>query len=310
MAKGDAMRFFVGSLLGFLLFTTTAFPQGPETGAITGVVKDPQGTAVPNAKIEIYNERTGTLERSLTAGGDGNYTVTLLPPGTYRVEITASGFKKYRGVGVPVRINEITRHDVALELGTVSETVTVEATPTLINTVNATTGQPVDTHTLTSLPLANPNFLFLLTLSPGANSEPIDVRSAGRGNVDIIVNGQRTTNNNVALEGVNVNDFNLAHFDNLPIPSPSAIEEFKVATSLYDASQGSKGGGAVALVLKSGTKSLHGEAYWQHRNDVLNANEWFFNQAGKPRGKLLQNVFGASGSGPAWGIGGFWFANY
>jgi hypothetical protein len=87
------------------------------------------------------------------------------------------------------------------------------------------------------LPLASPNYLFLLTLSPGASSEPIDVRSAGRGNVDIIVNGQRSSNNSVALEGINVNDFNLAHFDNLPVPAPSAIEEFKVATSLYDASQ-------------------------------------------------------------------------
>ncbi len=136
------------------------------------------------------------------------------------------------------------------------------------------------------------------------------MRSAGRGNVDIVVNGQRTSNNSVALEGINVNDFNLAHFDNVPLPSPSAIEEFKVATSLFDASQGSKGGGAVALVLKSGTKALHGDVFWQHRNDVFNANEWFRNSTNSPRGRLLQNVFGASGSGPAWGIGGFWFANY
>jgi Carboxypeptidase regulatory-like domain/TonB dependent receptor len=296
-----------------LLFATAALPQGAPTGGITGVVKDSQGGVLPDAQVEIYNEQTGRLERSLKTESDGSYTVTLLSPGTYRVEVTVSSFKKYRGVSVPVRIGEISRHDATLTLGTVSETVVVEATPTVVNTVSATTGQPVDPHTLTTLPLASPNFLFLLTLSPGANSEPVDVRSAGRGNVDIVVNGQRTSNNSVALEGVNVNDFNLAHFDNLPIPAPSAIEEFKVATSLYDASQGSKGGGAVALVLKSGTKQLHGGANWQHRNDALNANEWFRNATASTlhkNARLLQNVFGADASGPALGIGGFWFFNY
>ncbi|MFY9583648.1 MAG: TonB-dependent receptor [Candidatus Acidiferrales bacterium] len=310
MAKRNAIGLLAGAVLALLVISTPAFPQGAETGGMTGVVKDSKGAAVPDATVEIYNEQTSALVRSPKTDSDGNYAVALLPPGSYRVEVTVSGFKKYRGVGVPVRINEVTRHDVALELGSVSETVVVEATATLINTANATTGQPVDHHTLTSLPLASPNYLFLLTLSPGANSEPIDVRSAGRGNVDIVVNGQRTSNNSVALEGVNVNDFNLAHFDNLPIPNPSAIEEFRVATSLYDASQGSKGGGAVALVLKSGTKAIHGEAYWQHRNDALNANEWFRNSTSSPRGRLLQNVFGGSGSGPFWGIGGFWFVNY
>ncbi len=310
MAKRNVMGLLAGAVLALLVISTPAFPQGADTGGMTGVVKDSKGATVPDATVEIYNEQTNVLVRTPKTDSDGNYTVALLPPGSYRVEVTVSGFKKYRGVNVPVRIGETTRHDVSLELGSVQETVVVEATPTLINTANATTGQPVDPHTLTSLPLASPNYLFLLTLSPGANSEPIDVRSAGRGNVDIVVNGQRTSNNSVALEGVNVNDFNLAHFDNLPIPNPSAIEEFRVATSLYDASQGSKGGGAVALVLKSGTKSIHGEAYWQHRNDAFNSNEWFRNSTGSPRAKLLQNVFGASGSGPFWGIGGFWFVNY
>ncbi len=308
--KRNVLGFAIGAALIIVFFMTSAFPQGAETGGITGAVKDPHGASVPGAKVEIYNERTGTLERGLTTQSDGTYTAALLPPGSYRVEITAASFKRYRAVGLQVRITETTRHDAILELGEFTQSVEVEATPTLISTENATTGQPIDSHTLTSLPLASPNYLFLLTLSPGASSEPTDVRSAGRGNVDIIVNGQRTSNNSVALEGINVNDFNLAHFDNVPVPAPSAIEEFKVATSLYDASQGSKGGGAVALVLKSGTKQLHGEFYWEHRNDVLNANEWFRNSTGSPRGRLLQNVFGASGSGPAWGVGGFWFANY
>src|SRR5262249_45924659 len=133
---------------------------------------------------------------------------------------------------------------------------------------------------------------------------------AGRSVVDINVNGQRTSNNSVTLEGINVNDFNLAHFDTVPLPNTHDLEEFNVATSLYDASSGNKGGGAVGLVFKTGTKDWHGEVYWQHRNDWLNANEWFFNQSGLRRQKNLQNVGGVSGSGPMPFLGGFWFANY
>jgi hypothetical protein len=310
VAKRNALRLGASALLAVMFFAGAAFPQGAQTGGITGVVKDPHGGTVAGATVEIYNEKTGILERTLQTETDGSYTVTPLPPGSYRVEISASGFKKFRGIGVPVRLNEITRQDAALEIGELAQSVVVEATPTLINTVSATTGQPVDAHTLSSLPLASPNFLFLLALSPGASGDMPDVRSAGRGNIDINVNGQRTTNNSASLEGINVNDFNLAHFDNVPVPNPDAIQEFKVSTSLYDATQGSKGGGAVSLVLKSGSKDLHGSAFWQHRNDVFNANDWFSNQHGTPRGRLLQNVFGGSASGPVWKLGGFWFANY
>jgi hypothetical protein len=179
----------------------------------------------------------------------------------------------------------------------------------LINASSATTGQALDGQTLRSLPLS-PNFLFLLNLSTGVTGEPTDVRSAGRGTADVTVNGQRTSNNSVSLQGINVNDFNLAHFDTVPLPNPNTLQEMKVATSLYDASQGSKGGGALGLVIKSGEKDFHWEAYWQHRNDALNANEFFFNRQGKPRGRLLQNVFGGDVSGPLPKLGGFWFFNY
>ncbi|MBI3694170.1 MAG: TonB-dependent receptor [Acidobacteria bacterium] len=272
-------------------------------------MKDSTGAIIPGATVEIFNETTGVSERRMSTGPEGNYTATLLPPGSYRLEVTGSGFKRYQAVGVPVRINETTRHDTALELGAVQEAITVEAFSTLVNTESATTGQGVDSKTLAALPLPVPNFLFLLALSPGAAGEPADVRSANRGIVDINVNGQRTTNNSVSIEGINVNDFNLAHFDTVPLPNPAAIQEFKVATSLYDSSMGSKGGGAVTLVLRSGTKDWHGGVYWNHRNDALNANEWFRNQVGALRAKLLQNVFGGSASGPIPKLGGFWFAN-
>ncbi len=212
--------------------------------------------------------------------------------------------------GVAVRITETVRQDVTLETGRIEETVNVEATPTLINTESAITGQSLEGQTIRSLPLASPNFLFLLSLSTGVTGEPADVRTAGRGTADVSVNGQRTTNNSVTLNGINVNDFNLAHFDTVPLPNPNTLQEMKVATSLYDASQGSKGGGSLGLVTKTGSKDFHWDLYWQHRNDALNANEFFFNKNGAKRGRLLQNVFGGSASGPIPKVGGFWFFNY
>jgi Carboxypeptidase regulatory-like domain len=306
----SALRLLSGAILG-LLCAISVFPQASQTGGITGVVTDTGGALVQGATVDVINESTGKSERTATTSGDGGFTINLLKPGSYRLEITSPNFKKAVVSPVQVRIGESTRQDVTLEAGRIEETVNVEATATLINPSSAVTGQPLGAETLRQLPLASPNFLFLLSLSAGTASEPTDVRTAGRGTADVNVNGGRTTNNSISLEGINVNDFNLAHFDTVPLPNPSTLEEMKVSTSLYDASQGSKGGGALGLVIKSGSKDFHWEAYWQHRNDALNANEWFRNANGvSKRARLLQNVFGGSGSGPVPKLGGFWFFNY
>jgi hypothetical protein len=287
------------------------FAQASQTGGITGVVTDSGGALVTGATVDVINESTGKSERTATTAGDGGYSITLLKPGSYKLEITATNFKKAVVAPVQVRIGESTRQDVTLEAGRIEETVNVEASASLINPSSAVTGQPLGAETLRTLPLASPNFLFLMSLSAGTASEPTDVRSAGRGTADMNVNGQRTSNNSISLEGINVNDFNLAHFDTVPLPNPNTLEEMKVSTSLYDASQGSKGGGSMGLVVKSGQKDFHWEGYWSHRNDALNANEYFRNANGvSKRARLLQNVFGASASGPVPTLGGFWFFNY
>ena len=305
-----ALRFLGAAILS-LLCAASVFAQASQTGGITEVVSDSSGALVSGATVDVINESTGRSARTATTAGDGGYSITLLPPGAYKLEITAPNFKKAVVVGVQVRIGETTRQDLTLEAGRIEETVNVEATPSLINPSSAVTGQPLGSETLRTLPLASPNFLFLLSLSAGTAGEPTDVRTAGRGTADINVNGQRTSNNSISLEGINVNDFNLAHFDTVPLPNPSTLEEMKVSTSLYDASQGSKGGGALGLVIKSGSKDFHWEGYWSHRNDALNANEWFRNANGvSKRARLLQNVFGGSGSGPVPKLGGFWFFNY
>jgi len=298
-----------GLILSFLL-VAPAYSQGSQTGGITGVVTDQGGALVKGATVEVISETTGRSVRTVTVGEDATFTATLLPPGSYRLEVTANNFKKAVVAGIKVNITEITDQDVSLEVGKIQETVNIEAAPSLINPSSAQTGQALDAQTLNTLPLASPNFLFLLSLSSGVSGEPTDVRTAGRGSADVSVNGQRTSNNSVSLNGINVNDFNLAHFDTVPLPNPNTLQEMKVATSLYDATQGSKGGGALGLVTKTGTKDFHYDIYWQHRNDYLNANEFFFNKNGTKRGRLLQNVFGGSASGPIPKVGGFWFFNY
>jgi hypothetical protein len=298
-----------GLVLSFLL-VASVYSQSTQTGGIVGVVTDQGGALMKGATVDVVSEINGRSVRNVTVGEDGSFTATLLPPGTYRLEVTAPNFKKAVVAGVKVNITEVTKQDVSLEVGKIEETVNVEAAPSLINPSSAQTGQALDNQTLNTLPLASPNFLFLLSLSSGVSGEPTDVRTAGRGTADVSVNGQRTTNNSVSLNGINVNDFNLAHFDTVPLPNPDTLQEMKVATSLYDATQGSKGGGALGLVTKTGTKDFHWDFYWSHRNDYLNANEFFFNKAGTKRGRLLQNVFGGSGSGPIPKVGGFWFFNY
>jgi Carboxypeptidase regulatory-like domain/TonB dependent receptor len=292
----------------WLLLAAIAVSQSAQTGAISGAVTDPSGAVIGNATITIVNDATKNVERTVVSTADGLFAATLLPPGDYTVNVKAAGFKSYSAKAT-VLLNQATRLDAKLQVGTVSEVVEVTATAAVVNTESAVTGQPIDAATLQALPLPSPNFMFLLSLSAGTAGEFPDVRAANRGMVDINVNGQRTSNNSVTLEGINVNDFNLAHFDTIPLANPHAIEEFNVATSLYDASAGVKGGGAVGLVFKSGTKDWHGEAYWQHRNDFMNANEWVSNEVGAPRGKFLQNVLGFSGSGPMPLAGGNWFAN-
>jgi hypothetical protein len=306
----SVLRLLASGLVLSFLFVGSAYSQGAQTGGISGDVTDQSGALVKGATVDVISADTGRSVRTVTVGEDGSFTATLLPPGTYNVEVTASNFKKAVVSGVKVNITETTHLDIKLEVGKIQETVNVEAAPSLINPSSAQTGQAIDAQTLNTLPLASPNFLFLLSLSSGVSGEPTDVRTAGRGTADVSVNGQRTSNNSVSLNGINVNDFNLAHFDTVPLPNPDTLQEMKVATSLYDATQGSKGGGALGLVTKTGTKDFHWDLYWSHRNDYLNANEYFFNKTGTKRGRLLQNVFGGSASGPIPKAGGFWFFNY
>ncbi len=301
-----------------LAFALTAFvvalaavaaAQGGATGAITGTVTDVTGAVVAGAQIQITNQDTEVVTRTLRTDADGNFTAPLLPVATYTVKVIATGLAEAIFKDIVVRITETTRFTAKLAPLKVLEKIDVQATVQSVETTTATTGQAIEERTIRELPLATQNFQQLLTLSTGAQSELNASAQLGRGNARVIVNGQREDNNNYLIEGISATDYNVSQSTNVPLPNPDVIEEFKVQTSLYDASQGRNSGGNVNAILKSGTKSFHGDAYEFFRNDVLNANEFFLNRAGEKRPPVKQNIFGASLGGPL-GPLGFFFVNY
>src|SRR6266480_1862329 len=294
-----------------LLGSPCAYGQGGATGAISGSVVDTTGGSVAGADVQISNTRTEAVVRKLPTASDGSFVVPLLPPGIYSVMVNKSGFSQSTADGIEVRVTETTKVTITLKPGAVSEKVQISAQITTVETTNATTGQSLGTETVRGLPLATQNYQQLLTLSAGAQSELNAAAQLGRGSVKLFVNGQREDNNNFLIEGISATDYNVAQATYVPLPNPDVIQEFKVQTSLYDASQGRNGGGNVNAILKSGTKELHGDAYEFFRNDVLNANEYFLNRQGQPRPVIKQNIFGGSLGGPVgnekWG---YFFLNY
>ena len=293
------------------LVSGSAYGQGGATGAISGVVVDTSGGSVAEAEVQIIDTRTESLARKVSTNADGAFVAPLLPPGTYVVVVNKSGFAEAKASGIEVRVTETTKVTISLKPGTVSEKVEISAQITNVETTNAATGQSLGTETVRELPLATQNYQQLLTLSSGAQSELNAAAQLGRGSVKLFVNGQREDNNNFLIEGISATDYNVAQASYVPLPNPDVIQEFKVQTSLYDASQGRNGGGNVNAILKSGTRELHGDVYEYFRNDVLNANEFFLNKAGLPRPSVKQNIFGGSLGGPVgkekWG---YFFLNY
>ncbi|MGB9360358.1 MAG: carboxypeptidase regulatory-like domain-containing protein, partial [Candidatus Sulfotelmatobacter sp.] len=265
----SALRKLMASSLFIVVFAGTMFAQGGATGAIGGVVQDATGAVVANARIIIKNEATSEVLRQVTSDASGRFEATLLPVGAYTVEVDATGFPATKFPGVIVRITETTRMTAVLKVNTVMQVVEVQSQVEQVNTTDATTGQSLGAQTITDLPLATRNFQQLLTLSAGASSDLNGAAQLGRGQVYIHVNGGREDNNNYLIDGITVADYAFGELTYTPLPSPDAIEEFKVSTSLYDATQGRNGGGNINASLKSGTNHFHGDLWEYFRNTVL-----------------------------------------
>ncbi|MEP6912143.1 MAG: TonB-dependent receptor [bacterium] len=303
------------NILLLLVFYLLAFSQvlvmaqGPTTGRIEGTVKDQNGAVIPGAEVKVINKATAN-ERTTTTNEVGHYATPLLQPGLYRVSLAASGFNTAIIGTVHVLITETTLVNADLTVKGVNVNPVVVRVAPLIHTDGPQLGRAVDSRFVSELPLASRNFTQILSLSPGVATYLPDSTGVGRNTQTISVNGARMTQNNVQINGIDANTMGTSSAVNLAIPAPETIQEFKVQTSLYDATFGRSGGGNVQIVTKSGGNDFHGSLYEYFRNDALNANNPFLKAAGVSRPVLKRNAFGGTVGGPIKKEKAFFFASY
>lgn len=270
---------------------------------ITGTVTDPQGSTIPNAKIEVVNLATRVANEAST-NESGVYIVPFLPIGDYSITVTAQGFKRSVRSSIELRVGDRINLDFRLELGAISEQVTVSAAAELLETTTASKGQVIDSAKVRDLPLLGRNPFMLAAVSAGvqytAARQSRSNRPFDNGGMDsFAMNGGRQYSNEFLLDGVPDTNTETTGPTNLSfVPSPDATEEFKVQTNNYDAQYGRTGGGVVNVSLKSGTNRLHGALYHYFRNDKLNANAFESNLAGTKRSSFKWNQPGVQVDGP------------
>ena len=280
------------------------------TGAIQGSVTDPQNSAISGAKVVLTNTATESSAETTTLG-DGTFVFPLLVPGKYNIRVTAQGFESSQLDGVTVEITRVTNANTKLKIGQVSTVATVNEVAETVDTRTATTGDVITGTQVRDMPLPTRNFLDLTALQSGVSARIQSAATVGRGAPILDVAGSRATSNNFVLDGVDANSFGSNTLSGVPVPNPDAISEFRVSTSMYDASQGRGSGGNINVVLRSGTDHYHGGLFEFYRSNDMNANDYFSNAAGKPIPVLLQNQFGGQVGGPVPKLKDtFWFFSY
>ena len=289
-------------VLPFLLPVVSAAQT--HNGSVRGIIYDPTGAVIAGARIDLTNTSTGDV-RTTNADGDGEYAISSLPAGNYKVEVTATAFVKF-GSTIEVLVNQVHRLDVNLEVGGPSPYVIRTYEPHFKQD-SASLGTVIENRQVTGLPLDGRNFYELSLLVPGAVPPAQGSAGSVRGDFAFSVNGAREDANNFLLDGVYNIDPKLNTFG--VRPSVEAIREFEMLTSTYDASFGRNPGAQVNVVLNSGSNDFHGSLFEFHRNAALDARN-FFAPASEPKPKYIRNQFGGSVGGPIKRDRTFFFADY
>ncbi|MEJ5369912.1 MAG: carboxypeptidase regulatory-like domain-containing protein [Bryobacteraceae bacterium] len=270
-----------------------------DNAAISGIVRDPSGAVVANAKVIVKNEATG-FERQATTNESGLYNVPNLPPGYYEVRVEAPGFKTFvktrnkLDAAVPIQVN------ADLAVGQLTESVTVEATVATLNTESATVGKTVEQTQIQNLALNGRNPLFLAMLKPGVRrGSPMNSLSFAMDSGGFTINGSRSQDNVITFDGA-VAIRTRANGTSIGSVDLDAIQEVQVLTATYSAEYGRSGGGQIRMVTKSGGKDFHGTFYEYFRNNKLDANSWARNRnpATAFTPPLKYNQFGYNFNGP------------
>src|SRR5260221_13520398 len=302
-------------LFGFLVVLVVTSLASAQTGttSLHGSVSDKSGAIIVGAKVTLSNAQQG-LHREATTNSAGEYEFLALPPGTYALVVDMTGFRKYEQRNLQLLVNLPTTSNVVLEVGTSSETIEVSAQAETLNATDASIGNAFNESQVKELPLEGRNVPDLLSLQPGVaftgNRSDVPTWDTRNG----AVNGARSDQSNVTVDGIAVNDEGGHAFTSVLPVTLDSVQEFRVTTTNYNADQGSSSGAQVAMITKSGTNEIHGSAYEYHRNTYTSANDFFIKNSqlqncvsnGTPLSdpscnkapKLIRNIFGGSLGGP------------
>lgn len=289
----------------FLLTLLSGSLLAQASSSLRGTIIDPKGAVVAGAKVTLLDSQNG-FTRSAVTDERGDYQFLQVPPSTYQVTVSAPGFATLKQEALQLLVNTPTTQNFTMKVATESVTVDVSSTAPLVNTQDATLGHAFDTDKIAALPFEGRDPVAILSLQPGVswtgNSTSINADVDSRQGS---VNGARSDQTNVTLDGVDNNDQGKGYALQGALRSTlDSLQEFRVTTSNSNADSGRSSGAQVALVTKSGTNSLHGTVYEYHRPTFTTANDWFNKQAqlnsGLPNraGKLIRNTFGATVGGP------------
>jgi len=312
------LRFFLGALLlGVAPLLVSDSAWGQASTSLRGTITDPSGGTVAGAQVVLASSESKT-ERTATTGDQGEYQFLFVPPGSYTLMVTATGFQRHQLGGIQLLVNTPATINAQLKVGGATETVNVTSEQPALNLVDASIGNSFDQTQVRQIPLEGRNVPDLLSLQAGVaytgNRTDLDKDQDTRNGA---VNGARSDQSNITLDGVDVNDQanGYAFTSVLPVTLDS-VQEFRVTTTNYGADQGQGSGAQVALVTKSGTNQIHGSAYEYLRNAFTSANDYLVKTAeildgypNKPL-KLNRNIFGASVGGPIKKDRSFFYLNY
>ncbi len=299
-----ATRLFAGLLILIALTALTALGQ-TSTSRILGRVTDAKDAIVPGATVTITNEATGITQTQNTTDA-GVYAFDSLPVGNYTITVEQAGFKKFQKTGNRLEVNTPLTVDIVMEVGQLTETVTVQAGAEQLQTANATIGNVVEQKAIEALPLNGRNPLSLLLLEPG-----VVQRSAGGAGSGVHVNGARDRAYNVTIDGIEANESSVPNpVSNLYRINPDNVQEFKVTTNNATAEEGRNSGASISIATRSGTSEYHGTGFFFFRNDALNSNEFYANAQNTPKPQIRMGQFGGEMGGPIKKNKTFFFGSY
>jgi hypothetical protein len=280
------------------------------TGTIVGTVTDPTGAVIPGARVLITNTNLQNTTE-LRSNAAGAFVAPALRAGPYEVRVEAAGFQAFVRRNLILNVNDRLAVEVQLQPGAVTETIEVTTATPLLNTESGDVSSVIDSRSIQDLPLDGRSYIDLMLLAPGVLQAP-NLRGNPREG-RFTVNGANSLQNYFVLNGVDNNSFTQNAQDRSPQvgrPAPDALQEFKIQTRTYTAEFGWALGGVINAQIKSGSNQFRGSAWWFHRNDNLNATDFFINRAGGTPPEQKRNQWGFTAGGPIWRDHTFWFFDY